>query len=147
MMSNDQEFNIVSPNDSTSQQPAQGDQEFNIVSPDNNSQKLPKGVTPEIVAERTRNSNGLQRVDATVRGLANALPFMSDIAAAGDTATSYLPQSGKQYIPGIPQDDQSNKSFSERYSENLAHERGIDTFEASQHPIETYGGQIAGSLA
>jgi hypothetical protein len=103
-------------------------------------------VNPEQASRRAMNPT-LRAIDATGRGIANAVPFMSDIAAAGDTAVSYLPQSIRQYIPGVPTNDQSSETWSQRYSENLARQRSINATDETDLPVESYGGQFAGALA
>jgi len=85
--------------------------------------------------------------DVVMRGLANSIPFMADISAAGDTATSYLPQGVKSFIPGINQQDQSGEPIGQRYSENLARQRAIDQADASQYPITSTLAPIAGAVA
>jgi len=98
-------------------------------------------------AERRAMNPTFRTIDTAIRGAGNAIPFMSDIAALGDTAVSYLPSGVKGYIPGINQQDQSNESFSQRYSENLARQRGINTAEETDNPVAYYGPEIIGSLA
>lgn len=77
--------------------------------------------------------------DTVVRGLANAVPFANDAMALADTWASYTS------LPGAP--SQEGKSFGQRYSENLAKERGTLEQEESEHPVLSYGSQLAGALA
>lgn len=86
-------------------------------------------------------------VDTIGRGLARAMPFMNEISAAGDTATSYLPESVKSYIPGINQQDQSGEPIGQRFHENLERQRRLNEAADTQHPVASYGSQIAGAVA
>ena len=91
-------------------------------------------------------------LDTLVRQTANAIPGMTHLAALGDTAVGYLPQSLKRYlpgnaVPGVTSPDQSGEPFTQRYSENLAHERGIDAADAAQYPITSVVAPLAASVA
>ena len=100
--------------------------------------------------EREQMNPALLYLDTAIRGAANSVPFMSDIAAAGDTGASYARQALAS-IPGlenvIGQPVQAGESFSQRYQENLAQQRAITEQDISQRPVTAIGAQVAGSLA
>ena len=98
-------------------------------------------------AERSAMPSAWRSVDAAVRGVANSVPFMSDIAALGDTTASYLPESIRKLIPGQPDQSPDGTPFGQRYQANLGRQRAIDTTEESENPLASYGGQLAGAFA
>lgn len=86
-------------------------------------------------------------LNAAVRGIGNAIPFSNDIAALGDTATSYLPQSVKSYIPGINEQDQSGEAFSQRFSENKTRQEALDAAAQKAYPVTSFVAPLAGAAA
>lgn len=117
---------------------------YSAFSPD--AASAPAATTP-VQQERNAMGSVLSNLDTAVRGAARAIPFMDDIAAAGNTAFSYLPNAVKAYVPGANPADQSGEPFTQRYKENLARERAINQADDADRPIPSYGGQIAGALA
>lgn len=83
-------------------------------------------------AVRTRlqqdQTSPLGRVDAYMRGVAEWVPGMNKLAAAGDAAF------------GAGQGD----SFGERYADHLARQRALDTADEALNPGSRLTGQIAG---
>jgi hypothetical protein len=85
-------------------------------------------------AERSQSLVGrnLNNLDIGLRGLARGVnPFMDDTAAFLGTVTG-----GGQ-----------GATFSERYRDNLARERGINAANDTAAPVVSYGTQLAGGLA
>lgn len=75
---------------------------------------------------RDRMSPGAARLDTLARGVARAVPFMDDIAAAGD-----------YYIKGE----------GASYQDALDRVRAMNATDDADRPIASYGGQIAGAVA
>lgn len=75
-----------------------------------------------------RDAGPLAKVDAAVRGAAGWLPGMNKLAAAGDAAF------------GAGQ----GTSFGERYTDNLARQRALDTADELLNPNARLAGQVAG---
>lgn len=77
------------------------------------------------------------------RGVAHTLPGATHLGALADTAESYLPKFFN--VDQVP--DQTGKGFKERYSENLARERGLDEAAMAQHPYISIATPLVGSAA
>lgn len=107
----------------------------------------PSAALSEARRQRSELPSFVAKTDAFLRGVAGGIPFSDDIAALGDTATSYLPETVKGYIPGINQTDQSGEPFSQRYRENLARQRAIGQADLEDRPVQAISGQVAGAFA
>lgn len=75
--------------------------------------------------QRERMNPIAAKVDTFARGVARAVPFMDDIAAAGD---HYLLGKGASY------------------QEALDRQRGMNAADDADRPVASYGGQIAGAI-
>jgi hypothetical protein len=76
-------------------------------------------------------------VDASVRGIANDVPFVKDIAGGIGGALDWM---------GLGPEG-SKGTFGGGYDRTVANATGMDETAAQQHPYAFYGGEVGGALA
>ena len=88
--------------------------------------------------------------DNAMRALAHGVPFADDIAALGDTGTSYA-RDAVSRIPGIGPmigpSAQQGKTFGQRFAENDAAQHEISNVDAKKAPITNMVAPIVGAVA
>lgn len=85
----------------------------------------------EVRSQRAGQTGVGRYVDTAVRGVARGVPFMDDIAAAGDAAI------GRG----------EGRTFGERRRDSLLRQRALNAVDDEERPVTSYGGQFAGAVA